>query len=158
MDFNIDDLSSTLYCAVTAEGANSIRLINLYPGALTDELRCTLMTADLSSTGLQYETLSYVWGKPVFDATIYIDISMVAGNNNNNNTNTESQTVIPFHITASLHRALVRLRALDAIRTLWVDQICINQSSSADRSAQVARMSRIYGNRNALSCGLVTCH
>ncbi|PQE30991.1 heterokaryon incompatibility protein [Rutstroemia sp. NJR-2017a WRK4] len=148
MDSNTDNLSSTLYHAVTAEGPNSIRLIHLHSGALTDELRCTLVTADLSSTSLQYDTLSYVWGKPVFNATIYINISTVAGNNNknsNSNIDTDRQAVIPFRVTASLHRALVRLRAPDAIRTLWVDQICINQSSSADRSAQVARMSRIYG-------------
>ncbi|KAI1291434.1 heterokaryon incompatibility protein-domain-containing protein [Xylaria venustula] len=125
MESNTDDLSRTLYRTVPADGPDSIRLIHLLPGALTDELRCTLACADLT-TGPQYEALSYVWGKPVFEATIVCNKD------------------IPFKITSSLHRALVRLRAVDRPRVLWVDQICINQASKPDRTAQVARMTRIY--------------
>ncbi|KAI0873609.1 heterokaryon incompatibility protein-domain-containing protein [Hypoxylon argillaceum] len=125
MESNTDDLSNTLYRAVTADGPDDIRLIHLLPGALTDELRCTLASADLSASP-QYEALSYVWGKPVFDATI------VCIEN------------VPFKITSSLHRALVRLRAVEECRVLWVDQICINQASIPDRTAQVSRMTRIY--------------
>ncbi|KAI1159825.1 heterokaryon incompatibility protein-domain-containing protein [Nemania serpens] len=125
MESNINDLSSTLYRTVTADGPDSIRLIHLLPGALTDELRCTLSGADLSASP-HYEALSYVWGKPVFDATIVCNED------------------VPFKITSSLHRALVRLRTVDESRVLWVDQICINQASKADRTAQVARMTRIY--------------
>ncbi|KAI1116436.1 heterokaryon incompatibility protein-domain-containing protein [Nemania sp. NC0429] len=126
MESNTDDLSSTLYRTVTADGPDSIRLIHLLPGALTDELRCTLAGADLSASP-HYEALSYVWGQPVFDATIICNGD------------------VPFKITSSLHRALVRLRAVDGPRVLWVDQICINQASKPDRNAQVARMTRIYG-------------
>ncbi|KAI1191115.1 heterokaryon incompatibility protein-domain-containing protein [Nemania serpens] len=125
MESNTDDLSSTLYRTVTADGPDSIRLIHLLPGALTDELRCTLAGADLSASP-HYEALSYVWGKPVFDATIVCNED------------------VPFKITSNLHRALVRLRAVDKPRVLWVDQICINQASKLDRTAQVARMTRIY--------------
>ncbi|KAI0803518.1 heterokaryon incompatibility protein-domain-containing protein [Xylaria sp. FL0064] len=125
MESNTDDLSHTLYRTVTADGPDSIRLIHLLPDALTDELRCTLVGADLSASP-RYETLSYVWGEPVFDATIVCNKD------------------IPFRITGSLHRALVRLRAVDETRVLWVDQICINQASMPDRTAQVAHMTRIY--------------
>ncbi|KAI0436818.1 heterokaryon incompatibility protein-domain-containing protein [Xylaria telfairii] len=132
MEFNTDDLSRTLYQAVTADGPDSIRLIHLLPGAFTDGLRCTLAGADLSANP-HYEALSYVWGEPVFDATIVCNED------------------IPFKITSSLHRALVRLRAVDKPRVLWVDQICINQASKPDRTAQVARMTRIYsGCQNAI--------
>ncbi|KAI1370072.1 heterokaryon incompatibility protein-domain-containing protein [Hypoxylon crocopeplum] len=125
MESNTEDLSHTLYREVCADGPGSIRLIHLLPGALTDELRCTLVSADLSASP-PYEALSYVWGKPVFDATIVCNED------------------IPFKITSSLHRALVRLRAVDKPRVLWVDQICINQASNTDRAAQVTRMTRIY--------------
>ncbi|KAI1131113.1 heterokaryon incompatibility protein-domain-containing protein [Nemania abortiva] len=125
MESNTADLSSTLYRTVTADGPDSIRLIHLLPGALTDELRCTLAGAGLSA-GPDYEALSYVWGPPVFDATIVCNED------------------VAFKITSSLHRALVRLRAVDKPRVLWVDQICINQASKPDRAAQVARMTRIY--------------
>ncbi|KAI0203287.1 heterokaryon incompatibility protein-domain-containing protein [Astrocystis sublimbata] len=125
MESNADDLSSTLYRTVPADGPDSIRLIYLLPGTLTDELRCTLAGADLSANP-HYEALSYVWGKPVFDATIVCNGDVL------------------FKITSSLHRALVRLRDLDKPRALWVDQICINQASKADRAAQVNRMTKIY--------------
>ncbi|OTA98046.1 hypothetical protein M426DRAFT_37759, partial [Hypoxylon sp. CI-4A] len=118
-------LSHTLYREVFADGPDSIRLIHLLPGALTDELRCTLVSADLSASP-PYEALSYVWGKPVFDATIVCNED------------------VPFKITSSLHRVLVRLRAVDKPRVLWVDQICINQASNKERAAQVSRMTRIY--------------
>ena len=132
MESYTDDLSRTLYQTVTADGPDSIRLIHLHPGALTDELRCTLVGADLSASP-RYEALSYVWGKPVFNATIVCNKE------------------VPFKITSSLHRALVRLRAVDETRVLWVDQICINQGSNSDRNAQVARMARIYsGCQNAV--------
>ncbi|KAI0503170.1 heterokaryon incompatibility protein-domain-containing protein [Xylaria bambusicola] len=125
MESNTDDSSHTLYQTVTADGPDSIRLIHLLPGGLTDELRCALVRADLSAYP-HYEALSYVWGKPVFDAAIVCNEE------------------VPFKITSSLHRALVRLRAVDRARVLWVDQICINQASKLDRTAQVARMTRIY--------------
>lgn len=125
MESNTEDLSHTLYREVCADGPGSIRLVHLLPGALTDELRCTLVSADLSASP-PYEALSYVWGKPVFDATIVCNED------------------VPFKITSSLYRALVRLRAVDKPRVLWVDQICINQASNTDRAAQVTRMTRIY--------------
>ncbi|KAI0377172.1 heterokaryon incompatibility protein-domain-containing protein [Hypomontagnella monticulosa] len=125
MESNTQDLSDTLYREVCADGPGSIRLIHLHSGSLTDELRCTLVSADLSASP-PYEALSYVWGEPVFDATILCN------------------EVIPFKITSSLHRALVRLRAVDKPRVLWVDQVCINQASRSDREAQVTRMARIY--------------
>ncbi|KAI0153247.1 heterokaryon incompatibility protein-domain-containing protein [Xylariaceae sp. FL1272] len=126
-------LSETLYKAVTADGPNSIRLISLLPGAPTDKLlRCQVIGADLS-TSPQFEALSYVWGQPVFDATIICNDD------------------IPFKITSSLYYALMRLRDADKPRLLWVDQICINQASTDDRNAQVARMTRIYsGCQNAI--------
>lgn len=51
-------------------------------------------------------------------------------------------------ITATLHEALVCLRKQDKVRTLWVDQICINQNNDIDgereKSAQVKMMGEIY--------------
>ncbi|KAI4863611.1 heterokaryon incompatibility protein-domain-containing protein [Hypoxylon rubiginosum] len=125
MNSNTQNLTHTLYREVCADGPGSIRLIHLLPGALTDEVRCTLVSADLSASP-PYEALSYVWGKGGFDATIVCNED------------------IPFKMTSSLHRALVRLRAVDKPRILWVDQICINQACNADRNAQVTRMTQIY--------------
>lgn len=125
METNTSNLSSTLYRKVPADGAGSIRLIQLHPGSLTDELKCTVVSADLDDKP-RFEALSYVWGKPVFDATIICNEDVL------------------FKITSSLHDALVRLREVDGTRVFWIDQICINQASISDRNAQVARMTRIY--------------
>lgn len=125
MESNTSDLSSTLYRKVPADGAGSIRLIQLHPGSLTDELKCTVVSVDLTDKP-RFEALSYVWGKPVFDAKITCNGDVL------------------FKITSSLHDALVRLREADGTRIFWIDQICINQASIADRNAQVARMTRIY--------------
>lgn len=111
MESNTDDLSRTLYRTVTADGPDSIRLIHLFPGALTDELRCTLAGADLSASP-HYEALSYVWGKPVFDATIVCNQD------------------IPFKITSSLHRALVRLRAVDKPRVFGLTRSASTRPAS----------------------------
>ncbi|KAI1259142.1 heterokaryon incompatibility protein-domain-containing protein [Xylariaceae sp. FL1019] len=133
MESNPDDLSKTLYQTVTADGPNSIRLVSLCPGVLTDKiLRCQVISADLS-TNPQFEALSYVWGKPQFDETIICNED------------------IPFKITTSLYYALMRLRDVNKHRVLWVDQICINQASHDDRNTQVSRMTRIYsGCQNAI--------
>jgi hypothetical protein len=50
-----------------------------------------------------------------------------------------------FTITNNLYFALKRLRAgLKKPRTLWIDQICINQKDVDERSSQVLHMRRIY--------------
>ncbi|KAJ2996568.1 hypothetical protein NUW58_g931 [Xylaria curta] len=114
MESNTDDLSGTLYRTVPADGPDSIRLIHLLPGAFTDELRCTLTGADLS-TNPHYEALSYVWGKPVFDATIVCNED------------------IPFKITSSLHRALVRLRAVN--EDVWSPSLDVDWRGGGEQAA-----------------------
>lgn len=50
-----------------------------------------------------------------------------------------------IRLTASLSDALRRVRRPDAVRNVWADQVCINQSDLAERSHQVALMAKIYG-------------
>ncbi|KAK2773589.1 heterokaryon incompatibility protein [Colletotrichum kahawae] len=49
-----------------------------------------------------------------------------------------------LHVTTSCAMALRRLRLAEATRTLWVDAICIDQSSVAERNHQMTLMTRIY--------------
>lgn len=79
----------------------------------------------LESRSLSYEALSYIWGA-------------VAG---------ESEIIcnsFPLLVTANCLTALRHLRKRHKQRILWVDAICINQSSTTERSAQVAMMGEIY--------------
>ncbi|KAL9117647.1 MAG: hypothetical protein Q9187_005813, partial [Circinaria calcarea] len=51
---------------------------------------------------------------------------------------------IQISVMPNLGTALHHLRYKDRPRNLWVDYLCINQSSIADRNAQVPRMDQIY--------------
>ena len=47
-------------------------------------------------------------------------------------------------MTGNLYNALGRLRRPDHSRDIWVDAVCIDQSNSAERTAQVSIMADIY--------------
>jgi hypothetical protein len=47
-------------------------------------------------------------------------------------------------VTTNLYAALHSLRLKNAERTMWIDAICINQSSVAERELQVKLMRDIY--------------
>ena len=79
---------------------------------------------DLSENPI-YEPLFYCWG----DATIRETISCID---------------VSISITISLYDALLHLRYPDRIRTLWVDALCINQTSIPERQQQLSLMRRIY--------------
>ena len=51
-------------------------------------------------------------------------------------------------ITKDLPQALRHLRRQKFSRTLWIDQICINQINLDERSAQVTIMGEIYRHAN----------
>jgi hypothetical protein len=71
-----------------------------------------------------YEALSYVWGSLSRTETLRCDGRII-------------------NITPNLRDALRRLRPANRHRALWVDQICINQSDTDERSSQVALMGQI---------------
>jgi hypothetical protein len=118
-----------------------IRLIKLHPAAnRSDNIKCSIFPTFLkkddaprSDTDLQYEALSYFWGKAKDTQPILL----------------EGQE---FKVTINLNSALRHIRLSDAERILWVDAICINQANKKERTEQVTLMGRIY--RNA-SCDLL---
>ncbi|KAM7184426.1 Heterokaryon incompatibility protein (HET) domain containing protein [Rhypophila sp. PSN 637] len=114
----------------------TIRLVTLEPASNDDALRCQIRHVELASTRaggpgggqkVEYEALSYEWG--VLGATE--DLVCDSG---------------VLKITPSLDSALKHLRWGHKGRTLWVDQICINQEDVAERSQQVCLMGDIYRN------------
>ncbi|OIW23544.1 HET-domain-containing protein [Coniochaeta ligniaria NRRL 30616] len=72
-----------------------------------------------------YEALSYTWGGQPLDRPVSCD----------------GRTLL---VTANAEAALHRLRNRVKTRSLWVDAICINQTSTAERNVQVANMGDIY--------------
>lgn len=74
-----------------------------------------------------YEVLSYRWGDPAHRASVTVD-------------NAET------FVTPNLHAALIRLRRQDQKRTIWINQLCIDQSNIEERISQVHLMRDIYSN------------
>lgn len=118
------------YLRIENHDGNSSRLLVLEPGESTNEaLSGRLECFTVGAATQEYRALSYVWGKPQFTDLIFIDKKRLA-------------------ITEGLGAALRRLRSRPGQPPLriWVDQICINQKDTVERSQQVQLMHTIYKN------------
>jgi len=103
-----------------------IRLLELLPGQMGDQLDCRLRVCSLVHAP-SYEALSYCWGNSSTLLPVTVD----------------ENTLL---VTENLRAALRHLRRSAAPRRLWIDAICINQADVEERSAQVAIMAEIYRN------------
>lgn len=107
---------------------NEIRLLDILPSsssANNDALvRCQTRIIPLSSDS-PFETLSYVWGDQTDCTQINVDGNVVA-------------------ITSPLALALKQIRRSESIRTIWIDQLCINQNDEREKANQVPLMGHIY--------------
>ncbi|KAL1882306.1 hypothetical protein Daus18300_000792 [Diaporthe australafricana] len=118
-------MASHEYTRLDLEG-DAIRLLRLEKGYSAEPLRCELFEAYLHEVdGIPYEALSYTWG----DASAQQEITV---------------NHRPFLITANLGTALQALRLPHQDRLLWVDAICIDQASDAEKSHQVGQMRLVY--------------
>ena len=99
--------------------------MHLAPGARSDNIFLQIQENLYLETAPVYEALSYTWGDSKKERSISCGAESIA-------------------ITANLAAASVQLRYTDKARTLWIDQICINQDISDERNQQVAMMGRIY--------------
>lgn len=102
------------------------RVLFLNPGKESERLAGRLEDLLVGETR-GYKALSYVWGEPHMTDVIFLDGKRLA-------------------ITESLGAALRRLRpaAGHAPLPIWVDQICINQKDTIERSQQVRLMHSIF--------------
>lgn len=100
------------------------RVFDLAPGQPSDPLSGTLTTMSVVDP-CPFEALSYVWGRNKAREAITCDGHELT-------------------ITASLAVALRRLRDTTRPRTIWVDQVCINQDDLGERGQQVRHMNSIY--------------
>jgi hypothetical protein len=114
-----------------------IRVLEVAPGPEEGIVTCTLKHVSLLDHPVPfYETISYCWESPGAVAPLILNGSMVS-------------------VPSSSEAAVRRMRFSDKPRVLWIDAICINQSSLSERSDQVAFMSTIYSraNRNLVYLG-----
>lgn len=107
--------------------SGEIRLLDILPCDNNDTqapVHCELRVAAPLDKPL-YEVLSYRWGDPTHRTSVTVDNSELL-------------------ITLNLHAALIRIRRQEGKRTIWIDQLCIDQSNIEERIAQVHLMREIY--------------
>ncbi|KAL8867261.1 MAG: hypothetical protein Q9174_005778, partial [Haloplaca sp. 1 TL-2023] len=102
------------------------------------DITCDLLVADLSDPP-SYEALSYTWGSTTQDQPIKIQFGPDVPPNRSAVSKTEEVMV-----TKHLRSAILRLRQADRHRTVWIDQLCIDQTNVQERNAQVRLMAQIY--------------
>lgn len=103
--------NSTTYGAPLT--ANSIRVLQLYPGDGDDPISCSVTVVDLAKAG-PFEALSYCWGTMVSDRPILCNGEQ-------------------FSPTENLYAALKELRLVSSVRYMWIDAVRwlrINESQS----------------------------
>lgn len=119
---------------------DQIRLLTLLPaGEEDEEIVITLQNSPTKAAARRYEALSYVWGSQDNQETVSVVTPGAEEGGVFSSRNTAS-----LHVTQNLAIALRHLRRRDAVRTLWVDAICIDQQNVAERSEQVGKMGQIY--------------
>ncbi|KAG4423960.1 hypothetical protein IFR04_002955 [Cadophora malorum] len=108
---------------------NEIRILEILPcgseGAQAP-LKCEIRVVNLSDKPI-YDTLSYRWGNPGNRKCILVD-------------NRECL------ITDNLYAALLRMRQKDEKKTIWIDQLCIDQQNQEEKAVQVRLMGQVYSN------------
>jgi len=103
-----------------------IRVLEVAAASGDEIIECTLGRISLHSHPVPcYETISYCWGPHRDPSTIKLNGHLV-------------------EVPASSEAAVRRMRLSDRPRVLWIDAICIDQSSTTERSAQVAFMVTVY--------------
>jgi hypothetical protein len=123
-----DGITAFRYPPLTVSEHNGpiIRLLTLMSGAGDDPIRCQISAVPLSNN-IKFEAISYCWGDPTDQSSI--------------SCNSSSLTV-----PRNLATALRSLRLPNEPRTLWADAICINQTCTAEKDAQVQLMRDIFSN------------
>ncbi|KAH9909287.1 HET-domain-containing protein [Xylariomycetidae sp. FL2044] len=118
------------YSPIDSEG-REIRLLELLPAeSPSSPLECKLHPVCLASNPPPaYEALSYTWGGPAETGSPHVTLNGVA-------------LPILENLDAVLRR--LRPRGRGESRILWIDALCIDQSSLAERAAQVKLMRDVY--------------
>lgn len=155
-DTSAAETASEAFVYSQLTNAQTIRIVQLAPGAFDDEISCTLHTCSID---FEYpvdptkqidgaETLTFFTptfhavsvetGEPIwYTALSYVwgDPSLVRSIRCHGRT---------FRTTENLYTALKYLRQTKSAVNLWIDQICINQNDLEEKTQQVILMSKIY--------------
>lgn len=107
-----------------SNSSSSIRLLDIRPAGVRWRIEAELRTVQFEDNPA-YDALSYEWGNPRKSHSI-----SVGGKR--------------FRVTENLWKALHNVRHETEPRTLWVDAVCIDQTSLEEKNSQVPLMSLVY--------------
>lgn len=133
------------YTALIYPPGKPIRILILEPGSFSDPVVGSISHVDLQTT--TFEALSYTWGDvPQEHEKIHIRrYSREPGADLvDTDDMRQPQDFHHFLVRPNLHEALRHLRLVDVPRILWVDALCVSQSSIEERNREVPRMGEIY--------------
>jgi hypothetical protein len=116
-----------------------IRVLALQPGSGDDPLACQLHVVDVDARdkNVSFEAISYVWET----RGVTESIMCRAGNDGD-------QVMLP--ITRNAADALKVFRQPQDERLLWIDSVCISQTSRSEKSTQVGMMDSIFASATAV--------
>lgn len=134
--------------------ASSIRLLKTHASDDFDaQIHGTLTMVDLDHHECPpFTALSYEWGSPLEISSIIINDGLISIRNNLFNFLHHYREATGPSKEANKHR-LQRMREDNGLwhprvengdQYVWIDQVCINQTSNLERNHQVQVMSRIY--------------
>jgi hypothetical protein len=129
--------------------SGEIRFLQLLPAqSFHDDLYCTIFHGTLRDPPV-YEALSYVWGSEKNKPSIHLSyapepIAVATEARDEKNHELTSKESFLLDVTQNLFVALRHIRLPDASRTMWIDAICINQSSADEKAHQVKQMRQVY--------------
>jgi hypothetical protein len=114
-----------------------IRILALQSGSGEDRLTCQLRIVDIADANVAYEAISYVWGHHDTPEAMCCSVD-----------GSERQVELP--ITQNAADALRAVRNSQDERLVWIDSICISQTSKVEKSAQVTMMDSIFVNATSV--------
>ncbi|KAF6823279.1 heterokaryon incompatibility protein [Colletotrichum plurivorum] len=122
---------SALHQTLPLDGSRKlIRLLKVEPGQWNEDIRTKLHVASLRRAARDgFSALSYVWGQLDPDAEQHVWVNGHA---------------IPVTPNLFLALRLLCAHAREKALVMWIDALCIDQSSSEERSQQVGMMGDIY--------------
>lgn len=120
-----------MYNHVPISSPRSIRILTLHPNAdPTAIISCDLKEASLDENP-RYSALSYTWGGESLIYSVFCAGALLL-------------------TTKNCFDGLTQLRERDMPKVLWIDSLCIDQTSETERSQQVAMMGEIYKNAESV--------
>jgi hypothetical protein len=109
-----------------APSTTSIRLLRIRPGVQNDPVECSLQWYDTKSlTKIPYAAVSYSWGSDIRCQNVTVNGKAIM-------------------VTQSAFDVLKGLRFHHSSKAIWMDAICIDQDSPADKTQQIPLMPTIY--------------